>query len=178
MLLFALACVTEAPEWVYGDDLRELVVSPVSWDEGVYPDVSVLDDPQNPFADGIDDTLKWEILGTDCGPGFYAFATALAYQPNGEHQYYTAWCLQTLYDAGRLAPEDTFWGWSAAVRGYQVVLDTFPDAVSYDATGTTAWSLVPLAYQGIEALGATPEGWVEVVTEDGSTAVVPEGTTP
>lgn len=176
MLLLAFACAPEPPAWYYGEDLRSLAVVPVSWDEGVYPDTSVLDDPANPFADGIDAELKWDILATDCAPGFYAFATALATQPTGEHQYYTSWCLQTLYDAARLAPEDTYWGWSAAVRGYQVVLDEFPDAVTYDVTGTYSWSLIPLAYQGIVSLGATPEGWVEVVSDDGTTVIVPEGT--
>lgn len=178
MLLLAIACVTEAPTWYYGDDLTDLSVIPVSWEEGVYPDTSVLADPNNPFADGIDSLVKWEILATDCVPGFYAFATALATQPTGEHQFYTSNCLATVYQAARLAPEDTFWGWSAAVRGYQVVLDSFPDSVTYDATGTIAYPLAPLAFHGIQALGATPEGWVEVITEDGSTAVVPEGSTP
>lgn len=175
LLLIALACVSEPATWYYGDDLRALRVVPVAWDEGVYPDASVLDDPSNPFTDGIGAT-KWDVLATDCAPGFYAFATAQTEEATGENQYYTAWCLQNLYDAARIAPEDTYWAWSAAVRGYQVVLDSFPDAVTYDATGTTAYPLAPLAFAGIEALGATPVGWVEVVTADGSHAVVPEGT--
>lgn len=177
MLLFALACAPEAPAWYYGEDLTTLSIVPVSWDEGVYPDTSVMEDPANPFTDGMD-AVKWEILATDCVPGFYAFATALAQQPTGEHQFYTASCLKTVYEGARLAPEDTYWGWSAAIRGFQVVLDEFPDSVTYDATGTIAYPLAPLAFYGIEALGGTPEGWVAVVTDDGSTAVVPEGTTP
>lgn len=178
MLLLLLACAPEPPTWFYGVDLSDLAIVPVSWDEGVYPDTSILSDPSNPFADGIDAEVKWEILATDCVAGFYAFGTALATQPTGEHQFYTANCLQTVYDAARLAPEDTYWGWSAAVRGYQAVLDYFPDSVTYDATGTYAWSLVPYAYYGIVSMGATPEGWIEVVTDDGTTAVVREGSAP
>ena len=67
-------------------------------------------------------------------------------------------CLQTVYEAARLAPEDTYWGWSAAVRGYQVVLDEFRDDVTYDATGTIPYALAPLAYDAILSMGGTPEG--------------------
>ena len=158
MLVLLLACANDPATWSYGEDLTQLSIVPIAWNEGVYPDTSVLDDPANPFADGIDAEMKWEILSTDCVPGFYAFATALAYQPTGEHQFYTAQCLQTVYDGARLAPEDTYWGWSAAVRGYQVVLDEFRDDVTYDATGTIAYPLAPLAWQAILAMGATPEG--------------------
>lgn len=158
MLLLLLACDHEPATWYYGEDLRDLAIVPTDWDEGVYPSPAVLANPNNPFAEGIDAQLKWEVLATDCVPGFYAFATALAYAPTGEHQFYTAQCLHTVYDGARIAPEDTYWAWSAAVRGYQVVLDEFPDAVTYDATGTIAYELYPLAWAGIEALGATPEG--------------------
>lgn len=158
MLVILLACADEPAAWYYGEDLADLAIVPVAWDEGVYPDTSVLDDPANPFAAGIDDTLKWEVLSTDCVPGFYAFATALAYRPTGEHQFYTAQCLHVVYDGARLAPEDTYWAWSAAVRGYQVVLDVFRGDVTYDATGTIAYDLAPLAWDAILAMGGTPEG--------------------
>lgn len=182
MLLLIAACAPEPPEWYYGEDLHELVVVPVSWEEGVYPDTSVLGDPANPFVVGADldpnGDLKWEVLATDCAAGFYAFGTALALAPTGENQFYTSHCLQTLYDAARLRPEDTYWGWSAAVRGYQQVLDSFPGSVTYDATGTEAWPLAPLAYDAIVSMGATPEGWVKVVGEDGQVAIVPTGSAP
>jgi len=158
MLILLLACQNPPAEWYYGEDLSQLAIVPISWDEGVYPDTSVLADPNNPFAEGIDAEIKWEILSTDCVPGFYAFATALAMQPTGEHQFYTSQFLQTVYDSARLAPEDTYWGWSAAVRGYQVILDEFPDSVTYDITGTLAYPLAPLAYDAILQMGATPIG--------------------
>lgn len=159
MLFFLFAACADAPaEWYYGEDLSQLALVPVDWDEGVYPDTSVLDDPANPFVHGMDGDVKWEMVSADCIPGFYAFATALAQQPTGENQFYTAKCLQTVYDAGRLAPDDTYWGWSAAVRGYQAVLDNFPEDVTYDATGTIASPVAPLAWDAILTMGATPEG--------------------
>lgn len=158
MLLFLTACANEPAAWYYGEDLTTLTIVPVSWEEGVYPDTSVLEDPANPFASGIDREMKWEILATDCVPGFYAFATALAGEPTGENQFYTAQCLQTVYDSARVAQEDTYWAWSAAVRGYQVVLDDFRDDVTYDATGTIPYDLAPLAWDAILTMGGTPEG--------------------
>ena len=97
MLITLLGCENPPATWYYGEDLRALEVSPVDWDEGVHPSTAVLDDPANPFVDGVDAALKWELLAADCAPGFYAFATALAYEPTGEHQFYSAHCLHTLY---------------------------------------------------------------------------------
>lgn len=158
MLALLLACQNPPATWYYGEDLGEVSIVPIAWDEGVYPDTSILEDPANPFAEGIDDAAKWDVLALDCVPGFYAFGTALAWQPTGEHQYYTSVCLKTVYEGARLAPEDTYWAWSAAIRGFQVVLDEFPDDVTYDATGTVAWPLAPLAWDAIVAMGGTPEG--------------------
>ncbi len=175
MLIFLLACSYPAPEWQVGQTLADLRVDPIHWEEGVYPDTSVLDNPNNPFRDGIDSELKWEILATDPTPGYYAFATALAMEPVGEHQFYTASCLQQVYDSARIDPEDLYWAWSASVRGYQKVLDQFPDSVTYDADGVTTYALAPSAYYAILALGATPQGWIEVVDADGVRHVIQEG---
>jgi hypothetical protein len=174
LVLLPLGCTDVPATWDVGQDLSALEVRLTDADEGVYPSLAVLDSPHNPF-DGRVLAVKWEVLATDCGAGFYAFATALAVQSTGEHQYYAASCMQALVQSGRLRAEDDYPGWDIAVRGYQAVLDHFPDSVTYDATGTYAWPLVPLAYDGIVSLGGTPEGWVEVVTDDGGTAVVREG---
>jgi hypothetical protein len=174
LLHLLLACTDEAPTWQVGQDLSTLRVVLVDDDEGVHPSSSVLDDPGNPF-DARVLGAKWEILASDCAPGFYAFATALALQPTGEHQYYAAWCMQQLVDSARLRPEDDHAGWSIAVRGYQQVLDAFPGSVTYDATGTYAWPLAPLAYAGIVAMGGTPEGWVAVEDTEGTVVIVREG---
>lgn len=158
ILLLWLGCENEPPVWYYGEDLSQLEIIPAHWDEGVYPSTEIVRNPNNPFANGIDPEVKWDILATDCVPGFYAFATANAYAPAGELQFYASQCLHAAYDGGRIAPEHTYWAWSAAVRGYQAVLDNFRDDVTYDATGTIAYPVAPLAWDGILALGATPEG--------------------
>ncbi len=152
------ACIDEAGTWRTGEDLRELRFDPYSADVGVYPDTSILDDPNNPFADSLDPNgdLKWQLFESGCDRGTYAFATALALQPTGEHQFYTATCLKALYDGARVADEDLYLVWTLAKRGFEQVLISFPDDVTYDATGTIAYPLAPLAEDGLVALGAVP----------------------
>jgi hypothetical protein len=173
-LLTLLACALPAPEWQTGDDLSALSVDLVYADEGVHPATTVLDSPHNPF-DARVLAVKWEILATDCAQGFYAFATALAVQPTGEHQLYTAQCMADLVNGARLTPEDDALGWHIAIDGYQAVLDHFSDDLTYDATGTYAWPVAPLAYEGILDLGGEPLGWVAVEGEDGEMHLVKEG---
>ena len=56
------------------------------------------------------------------------------------------------------------------------MLDEFPDAVTYDATGTIAYELAPQAYAGIVALGGVVEGdWVLITNKDGSTTLINTG---
>ncbi len=174
MLALFLACTDTAATWLVGEDLSTLDVVLVADDEGVHPSRAVLQDPGNPFDARVLGT-KWDILASDCAPGFYAFATALALQPTGEHQFYTAWCMQQLVDTARLRPEDDHAGWQIAVDGYQQVLDAFPGSVTYDAAGTSSWPLAPLAYDAIVALGATPVGWIAVEGTDGEVVIVQEG---
>ena len=78
-----LACTDAVATWEVGADLSALDVLLIAPDEGVHPSPSVLADPTNPFDARVLD-VKWEILASDCAPGFYAFATALAVQPTGE----------------------------------------------------------------------------------------------
>ena len=172
--LLLLACALPAPTYELGQDLSTLKVDLVYEDEGVHPSTAVLDSPNNPF-DARVLAVKWEILATDCAAGFYAFATALAVQPTGEHQLYTAQCMAALIDGARLSPEDDAAGYQIALDGYQAVLDSFSDDLTYDATGTIAWPVAPLAYAGILSLGGEPIGWVAVEDEDGDVHIVREG---
>ena len=110
MLALFLACTDTAATWLVGEDLCTLAVVLIAEDEGVHPSRAVLEDPGNPF-DARVLGAKWEILASDCAPGFYAFATALALQPTGEHQFYTTWCMQPLVDTARLRPADDHAGW-------------------------------------------------------------------
>lgn len=177
MLLLLLTGCLEAPDYLYGQDLDALDFQLYSRDVGVYPDTSVLDDPNNPFAEvALGTDVQWDLTADEQWVGaFYAWSTLLAtYQPTGESQYYTATALSQIYLREDADPDDLYFVWRNAVDGYQVVLDTFPDSQTYDATGSVGYDLAPLAYYAILALGGEPEGdWVEVVDADGNTTVVP-----
>lgn len=158
LVLLSTGCALEEGEWRVGDDLRDLRFDPWTEDVGVYPDISILDDPGNPFVGSLDPNgdLKWDALASGCDIGVYAFGTALALQPTGEHQLYTAQCMQALYEGGRVADEDLYLVWTLAARGYESVLENFPDDVTFDATGTISYEVAPLAEAGLVALGAVP----------------------
>lgn len=158
LTLLLAGCIDEAGTWRTGQDLRDLRFVPYSAEVGVHPDTSILDDPNNPFAGVLDPNgdLKWEIDASGCDRATYSWATALALQPTGEHQYYTASCMKALYDGGRVADEDLYPVWVLAVRGFEQLLLEFPDSVTYDTTGTIAYPLAPLAEQALVELGAVP----------------------
>jgi len=151
-----MGCAPEAGEWRLGDDLTNLRFDPWTEDVGVHPDVSILDDPNNPFAGSLDPNsdLKWELQDSGCDRAVYSWATALAIQPTGEHQLYTAACMQALYEGGRVEDDDLYLVYSLAVRGYEEVLASFPDSVTYDATGTIAYELYPIAEAALRSIGA------------------------
>ena len=97
---FALTgCGNDDLRYRYGFDLNKLEFNLYTADMGVYPDTSVLDDPNNPF--------RWEPMGTQTKwtiesygrvvPRVYAWATALATEPIGENQLYAAQALEDLY---------------------------------------------------------------------------------
>lgn len=170
----AIGCAAE------GDELEGIDVDGMSFhicgpDMGVYPDTSVLADPDNPFAArAIGEETKWE-LESRAGviPAFYAWATLTARRPTGEHQYYAALNLKAIYDR-ELAPAAQLENArQLAIRGFQAVLDHFPEAVTYDASGTIAYELVTPSYKAIVALGGTVDGWILVQTADGGERAVP-----
>ena len=51
---------------------------------------------------------------------------------------------------------DLFLVYTLAVRGYEQVLESFPDSVTYDATGTIAYDLAPIAEAALQSIGAVP----------------------
>lgn len=175
LILLLAGCIEQPPDYVYGQDLDDLELVLWTRSVGVYPDTSILDDPNNPFVYGMDGEVKWDLLADGAMiPSFYAWGTSLAYIPTGENQFYTALSLAEIYIHQEAAEEDLYFVWALAIDGFQAVLDHFPDSVTYDATGTIATPLAPWAYDAIVALGGTPEGsWVVVPNEDGGTTVVP-----
>jgi hypothetical protein len=172
--MMPLGCLP-APTYVYGQDLDQLELVLLSETAGIAPDTSVLDDPNNPFADGFDAEMRWTLTSDEQFiAGFYAWATTNASGPHGEAQFYTGLMLHRVYDYQLSEPDDRYLVWTLAVGAYQAVLDQYPDDLTYDATGTVGYRLVPLAYQGIVDLGGVPEGnWVQVTNADGGTDVVP-----
>lgn len=143
--------------------------------EGVHPDRSVLADPNNPFLTGsLSQEIVWQLQSSG-GPvaGFYAWSTMLARGPNGERQYYAALDLKAVFEL-ELAPADHLEEVRArAIRAFQSMLDHYPAAVTYDATGTIAWELATPAVQAILDLGGTPlGGWVLITNPDGTVVAV------
>ena len=177
-LLVSFSGCTEpdGPEYLFGDNLTGLEFTVYTTDVGIYPDQSVLDDPNNTFGDQppLND-LKWDLHATAGNvPAFYGWATMLAYEPIGENQYFAALRLRDIYYRGDPPPGYGPVVRDMALRGFQSVLDNFPDSLVFDASGTVGFRLAPLAYDGIIELGGTVEGnWVVVATdEDGNTTVI------
>ena len=169
-----VGCV-EAGEFVYGEQVEERPLELHAERVGVFPDRSVLDDPNNPFRYSWPTaTSKWEIESAAGNVvAFYSWATVLAYEPTGEAQYYTALNLEQVYKNGQAVQTDLDAVKRLAIAGYQSVLDNFPDAQSFDASGTVAFDLVTPSYLAIVALGETPTGeWVLVDSASGQPRAV------
>ena len=178
--VLAAACGDDDPIPRLGTPLGSVEFQLFNANVGVHPNNDVLADPNNIFAEsGIDVELRFPILNNaDAPAAFYAWATLLATQPNGEHQYYTSLLLESI--AATKEGEERFELEQVAVRGYQAVLDFFPRAiVFFDEELTGSFRVLPLAYVAILRLGGEPEGdWVEIINEDGVIVDVVEGAAP
>ena len=132
-----------------------------SENEGIAPDKSVLDDPNNPFKDKpISMKLKWDIAGLPSSQAitkFYMWATVLTREMWGEPQFYVGIALKEIYaNSGDLRIKEQ------AIKAFQNVLDNFP----YDLTDTTGQgnyaSLGVWAYNELVNLGIRPSGWTVI----------------
>ena len=174
-MLFILAlvgCAADGTPWS-GEALPETLhlESPT---EGVHPDRTVLVDSANPFLDGnLTDKTIWDLQSNAGAVAcFYAWATMHARGATGERQYYAALNLKTVYERGFADEGDLPAIREAAIGGFQAVLDYFPDAVTYDISGTIAYELVTPSVIAIKDLGGTVKGWILVMTPDGRTVAV------
>jgi len=116
------------------------------------------------------DQTKWNVQMNKSLPvaAFYAWATLNAQAPYGESQYYVGYNLDATYMAEAAAVDDLPAIRAQAIRAFQTVLDDWPTAVTYDATGTIAYPLATPCYQAIVALGGTVSGgWVLVQDSTG-----------
>ena len=178
LLLLLVACDVPAMTYDYGHDLRALTFNLHSSSVGVYPSRDVLDDPNNPFAEGgLAGESRWEVQSSDLSvAAYYAWATWLTQEPTGEAQFYTASNLQQIYLRGLADSEDLYYVRELAIAGFTVQLETFPDAVTYDASGSIAYALSPLSYAAIEELGGIPpDGWTSFTDPDGNIVVIQTG---
>lgn len=173
LLLLLASCATDGVPWS-GESLPSAFVLHAP-NEGVHPDRSVLDDPANPFALGkLTDATIWQLQSNGGAvAAFYAWATANARGASGERQYYAALDLKTIYERGLAADGDLPAIRDVAIGGFQAVLTYFPDAVTYDASGTIAYELATPSVLAILELGGTVDGWILVMTPDGRTVAVP-----
>jgi hypothetical protein len=165
----------ERASYVYGESLDGLTLQLHGEDEGIHPDTSVLEDPNNPFVlNSPGEETKWRIQASgDRVAAFYAWATLLARRPSGEAQFYVATNLVGIYQNGEASQAELPRVREQALRAYQSVLDNFPDAVTYDATGTVAYELATPSYKALVELGGTVRGgWVLVRTSDGQERAV------
>lgn len=177
-VLFVMGCDPAALTYDIGHDLKDLSYSLYTETTGIYPSTDVLDDPNNPFAlGGLAGEVRWDLQSADhVVAAYYAWATWLTQQPSGEAQYYTAFNLQQIYARGLADSEDLYFVRELAIAGYTAQMVIFPDAVSYDATGTFSFALSPLSFAAIESLGGeTPPGWASVTDADGNTVVFQTG---
>jgi hypothetical protein len=168
--IFCVGCSETDPVYRYGFDLAGLELNLHTADMGVYPDTSVLDDPSNPFKWGaMEIDTKWDIENTGrVVARFYCWATMLAREPAGEHQYYTATALEEIWVTKRANETYLPFVKTMAIRGYQSVLNHFPDSVSYLPDGVTFFPLNILAYDALVAMDETPEGdWYVIEDEQG-----------
>jgi hypothetical protein len=159
-------------------DFARMAFTPYSINEGIYPDRTVLQDPNNPFARALPSDLagpngepavKWNI-GMAPVASYYSWATFLARQPNGENQYYVAVSLTSIRQTPQVQGDPDLLNLvtDMAARAFQAMLDNFPGAVTYAADGVTTYDLTLPAVQGILALGKpVRNGWVLVKGPDG-----------
>lgn len=163
------------PAYIDGTVLDEVTFTPTDTNMGIHPSNTVLFDENNPFRNleiSVEGKFDIESNGSNAA-AFYSWATVLARQPTGEHQFFTAVNLQQMFENREVDNRSLEVVQDMAIGAYQSVLDNFPDSVTFDETGTVSFPLAPGAYFGILALGGTPQGgWVAVETPDGQVTVV------
>jgi hypothetical protein len=175
--LGSIGC-TNTPAYLYGEDLTNLQFKYFDAQMGVYPDTSILKDPNNPFAhDSCTDQVpadagtiatKWVLQGSPATApvvAFYCWATLLAQAPNGEDQWYVGNDLQAMVTMGKTGEADIAKVKLLGVAAYQSVLDNFPTAVTYDSSGKIPTEIQTSSYTGIIALGGMVTGGWELITD-------------
>ena len=171
--LSLLACA-EPGDYVYGDTLDQIELNLSDETSGIHPSLAVMDDPNNPFRlarSGPETKWKIESAGQPIA-SFYSWATWLATEPTGEHQYYTALSLRSIFQRGLVDEEQLGQVRLMAIEGFRAVLEHFPDAVTYDFTGTVAYPIATDAYRALVELGGDPAPWRLVEDVNGTEVLI------
>lgn len=169
------SCEIAPSEYVFGFNVTGERFTLYSDAVGVHPNQDVLLDPNNPFKDyGVGSDTKWEILADGGNVAtFYAWATLLASQPTGEHQFYTGIALRGIYLTEEAPEEDLETIRTMAIAAFQSVLDNFPESVTFEASGKRSFRLATFAFNQIIELGGQVQGdWVLVQLPNGGTEAV------
>lgn len=134
-----------------------------SADAGVFPDRSVLDDPDNPFSHcPITEQLKWRDQGgVEGGYGsglskarFYLWSTLLIREPWGEPQYYTALALLEQWELNSSTVLS-----NQAVRAYRALLENFFRDLAVTPSGTLERIALWAAYDLKIRMGINLADW-------------------
>ncbi|HCV22424.1 MAG TPA: hypothetical protein DGN59_03115 [Candidatus Latescibacteria bacterium] len=175
LALLAIGGCSDRGDFVYGSPLSDEPLRVFDETAGIHPSKAVLEDPNNPFARASSGAqTKWDLQGTgNHVTAYYSWATWLAHQPTGEHQYYVGVSLRDIWANGEARQADLSRVHDMAIAAFQSVLDNFPDAKSFDSTGTFSFELVTASYRGILDLGGTPSGnWLLVTDPNGNEKAV------
>jgi hypothetical protein len=130
LILFISGCDSKDGEYLTNIELpTDYLLNLYSIDEGIYPDTSVLDNPDNPYANAsISMENVWDLNDECPSPKarFYLWSTILANIPTGEYQYFTAKALHELYTVGGSENAKM-----QAKKAYRSVLDHFYGSVTW-----------------------------------------------
>jgi hypothetical protein len=189
LLALAAGCAPKA-EALAPVDLTALRFKPTSPTEGIFPDVSVVNDPQNPFAnvsfysiDAVHNPAALQFkLNESAAAGptsptyspaarFYIWATILARaspEGDGEAQHYAAASLDPTIPERVANASDLPLVKEMAIAAFSEVLTQFPTAVTFDQSGTIKYELLTPSLQGILDLGGQPpSGWIMITDNMG-----------
>lgn len=166
-----------------GIDTHALKFHLYSADMGIHPSKSVLDDPENAFAQVPVDVLnngtpqnpatKWSFDPAHAPPVacFYVWATTLAGAPNGENQFYTAERLYDIYRFNLANPEDLETVKTMAIGAYTALLTYFPQDYNRTADGKLEFDYASVSLQRISTLAPgepLPQGWMLITDSQGN----------
>ena len=170
--LTMFGCASDPAEYHYGFSLSEIEFSFFDISEGIHPSQATFSNPNNPFTHGP--PSKWEIESAGYPQAsFYSWATTLAFEPTGEHQFYTALALQNIYEQALCKREECYFVHAMALDAYQAQLNEFPFSVSYTADGIP-FPIDTIAYDAILSLGGSVDNWIKTTNADGDEILIPK----